>query len=184
MTGLAATSAPYVMRFDADDVLEPGALTALAAALDARPEAVAAWGDVQTFGLTTFRIPGLRALDPWLVTYVNCITGSGNLIRRDRREGRGVAARAGIRGLGPLAGVRRARRGRPLCAAGRLPASAGRRRPPGRLARRDRAALRGSQKPPRAAVCAPGCKPHELLSTASAEARRGGRRSAPCFSRG
>ncbi len=83
MTGLAATSAPYVMRFDADDVLEPGALTALAAALDARPEAVAAWGDVQTFGLTTFRIPGIRALDPWLVTYVNCITGSGNLIRRD-----------------------------------------------------------------------------------------------------
>src|SRR4051794_25754108 len=34
MAGLCATSAPYVMRLDADDLLEPGAVGALAQALD------------------------------------------------------------------------------------------------------------------------------------------------------
>jgi glycosyltransferase involved in cell wall biosynthesis len=82
MTGVRASSAPYVMRFDADDLLEPGAVAALADALDAAPEAVAAWGDVQTFGSTSFRVPTAPALDPWLVTYVNCMTGSGSLLRR------------------------------------------------------------------------------------------------------
>lgn len=83
MTGVRATSAPYVMRFDADDILEPGAVDALADALDrASPSVGAAWGDIQTFGLTTFRIPGVRSLDPWLVGYANCITGSGTLMRR------------------------------------------------------------------------------------------------------
>jgi glycosyltransferase involved in cell wall biosynthesis len=82
MTGVLAASAPYVMRFDADDILEPGALSDLADQLDRLPAAAAAWGDVQTFGLTTFRIPGIPALDPWLVTHVNCVTGSGNLFRR------------------------------------------------------------------------------------------------------
>ena len=86
MTGFRATSAPYVMRFDSDDVLEQGVLPALADALDASPEAAAAWGDVQTFGVTSFRIPSVPALDPWLVTYVNCVTGSGNLIRRTALE--------------------------------------------------------------------------------------------------
>jgi glycosyltransferase involved in cell wall biosynthesis len=86
MTGLRATAAPYAMRFDADDVLLPGAVLALADALDRSNGAAAAWGDVQTFGLTSFQIPSVPALDPWLVTYTNCITGSGTLYRRSAVE--------------------------------------------------------------------------------------------------
>jgi glycosyltransferase involved in cell wall biosynthesis len=82
MSGLHATSAPYVMRLDADDLLEPGAVSALTAALDQAEDAAAAWGDVQTFGLTTFRIPTAPSLDPWLLTYTNCIPGAGCLMRR------------------------------------------------------------------------------------------------------
>jgi len=82
MTGLEASVAPYVMRFDADDLLELGAVDALADALDEAPHAAAAWGDVVTTGLTNFRLHGVPALDPWLITYTNCITGSGTLFRR------------------------------------------------------------------------------------------------------
>lgn len=82
MAGVRATAAPYVMRFDSDDTLAPGAVAALVEALDRSGEAAAAWGDVETFGLTNFRIPSAPALDPWLVTYTNCITGSGALLRR------------------------------------------------------------------------------------------------------
>lgn len=82
MTGLHATSAPYIMRFDSDDTLAAGAVAALANALDGSSTAAAAWGDVETFGLTSFRIPSAPALDPWLVTYTNGITGSGALLRR------------------------------------------------------------------------------------------------------
>ena len=57
MAGVETTAAPYVMRFDADDLLEPGAASALADALDAARDAAAAWGDLQTFGLTDFRSP-------------------------------------------------------------------------------------------------------------------------------
>jgi glycosyltransferase involved in cell wall biosynthesis len=83
MAGVDATSAPYVMRFDADDLLEPDAIELLATALDSVPEAAAAWGDVQTIGLTSFRIPAVPALDPWLVTYTNCIPAGGALMRRN-----------------------------------------------------------------------------------------------------
>lgn len=83
MKGFQATSARYFMRFDADDVLEPGALDDLADVLDGSPRASVVWGDVQTFGITSFRIPGVRGMDPWLLTYTNCITGGGTLVRRD-----------------------------------------------------------------------------------------------------
>lgn len=83
MAGVEATSAPYVMRFDADDLLEPGAADALADALDRAHGAVAAWGDIQTFGVSTFRIHGVHAMDAWLITYTNCITGAGTLLRRE-----------------------------------------------------------------------------------------------------
>lgn len=82
MTGFEATSTPYVMRLDADDLLEPGAVASLAVALDKTPDAALAWGDVQTFGITTFRIPTAPTLDPWLLTYTNCIPGAGCLLRR------------------------------------------------------------------------------------------------------
>jgi glycosyltransferase involved in cell wall biosynthesis len=86
MAGFETSTAPYVLRLDADDLLEPGALTALMEALDTAPEAAAAWGDVQTFGSTTFCIPTTPALDPWLITYVNCVPGAGCLFRRQALE--------------------------------------------------------------------------------------------------
>jgi glycosyltransferase involved in cell wall biosynthesis len=82
MAGLNATSAEYVMRLDADDLLEPGGLLSLAAALDRAPGAAVAWGDLQTFGLTSFRVPTAPSLDPWLLTYTNGIPGAGCLMRR------------------------------------------------------------------------------------------------------
>lgn len=82
MTGVRATSAPYVMRFDADDTLVPGAVATLADALDESGEAAVAWGDIYTFGLTSFRIPSAPTLDPWLLTYTNCLPAGGALFRR------------------------------------------------------------------------------------------------------
>ena len=82
MTGVRATTGDYVMRLDADDILEPGSLAALAKALDTTRDAAVAWGDVQTFGLTNFRIPSAPTLDPWLLTYTNCVPGAGCLFRR------------------------------------------------------------------------------------------------------
>src|SRR6266511_1379632 len=81
MTGVHATSNPYVFRFDSDDLLEPGALAKLADALDAHPNAVAAWGDLETFGLTSFRVPSVPTLDPWFVTYASLLPAS-SLFRR------------------------------------------------------------------------------------------------------
>jgi glycosyltransferase involved in cell wall biosynthesis len=81
MAGVAATSAPFVFRLDSDDILVPGAIGALADALDANPDAAAAWGDLETFGLTKYRAPSSPVLDPWLVTYVNVLP-SCSLFRR------------------------------------------------------------------------------------------------------
>jgi glycosyltransferase involved in cell wall biosynthesis len=83
MTGVAATSAPYVLPLDADDRLAPGALKRLADALDADPDASVAWGDVETFGDVELRVAGARQLDPWQLTYVNEIPVCA-LIRRER----------------------------------------------------------------------------------------------------
>lgn len=75
MRGLAQTSASYVMPFSADDLLVRGATGALADALDANPEAAAAWGDLQSFGAASALVPSAPMLCPWLVTYVNTIPG-------------------------------------------------------------------------------------------------------------
>jgi glycosyltransferase involved in cell wall biosynthesis len=75
MHGLSETTAPYVMPFSSDDLLVPGAATRLADALDANPEAAAAWGDLESFGAASALVPSAPALDPWLVTYVNTIPG-------------------------------------------------------------------------------------------------------------
>jgi glycosyltransferase involved in cell wall biosynthesis len=81
MTGVRATSARYVLRFDADDLLVAGAVSALADALDRDPTAAAAWGDIETFGLTNFRVPSVPALDSWYVGFLNLIPASA-LYRR------------------------------------------------------------------------------------------------------
>jgi len=81
MAGVAASSAPYVFRLDSDDLAEPGAIGDLADALDAHPEAAAAWGDLQTFGMTSTRMPSNPVLDPWHVTFANLLP-SCSLYRR------------------------------------------------------------------------------------------------------
>jgi len=83
MTGVAATSAPYVLALDADDLVAEGALAALADALDADATRALAWGDVATFGDVVAYRQGPRVLDPWLITYLNEFVGAGTLVRRD-----------------------------------------------------------------------------------------------------
>ena len=82
MTGVEATTAAYVFPLDADDLLAPHALTALADALDAEPEAAVAWGDVELWGEVDAQIAVARSLDPWLLTYLNDVPVA-SLLRRD-----------------------------------------------------------------------------------------------------
>lgn len=79
--GLHETSAPYVLALDADDWLMPGAVEVLADALDAHPEAAAAWGDLQLFGTVNSVQPQVPVLDPWLITYISCLPADA-LVRR------------------------------------------------------------------------------------------------------
>jgi len=81
MTGVEVTSAPYVLPLDADDALAPGALAALADALDREPGAALAWGDVEVWGELEARLEVARSLDPWLITYLNDLPVA-SLIRR------------------------------------------------------------------------------------------------------
>jgi glycosyltransferase involved in cell wall biosynthesis len=82
MAGVAATKARFVMPLDADDALGPGTLAALADALDARPDAAVAWGDIEIFGELELRLRTARELDPWRITYVNDIPGT-SMVRRE-----------------------------------------------------------------------------------------------------
>jgi len=70
-TGLEATRAPLVYPLDADDLLDAGALGALADTLERHPDAGFAWGDYTLFGDYdgSYRAPS-RWL-PWTLTYVN-----------------------------------------------------------------------------------------------------------------
>jgi glycosyltransferase involved in cell wall biosynthesis len=71
MTGVAATSAPYVFNLDSDDHAVPGALSALADLLDADPGAAVASGDYEEFGSHELLRAIPDALDPYRVAYVN-----------------------------------------------------------------------------------------------------------------
>jgi glycosyltransferase involved in cell wall biosynthesis len=82
MAGVSATSAPYVFPLDADDLLVPGALGALADALDAAPAAKLAWGDVVIFGDFESCVAGARSFDAWQLTYVSEIPVA-SLLRRE-----------------------------------------------------------------------------------------------------
>jgi glycosyltransferase involved in cell wall biosynthesis len=94
-TGVQATSAPYVFPLDADDLLAPGALAALADALDGTPEAAFAYGYI---GDPDGRAPlyrGMPDLDPWLVTYLNPHSNL-SLIRRSSLEACGGWSGSGV----------------------------------------------------------------------------------------
>jgi glycosyltransferase involved in cell wall biosynthesis len=89
MTGVAATSAPFVYPLDSDDLLEPGALGDLADALEAAPPEVGfAWGDYVIFGEYDGRYRSPRSFLPWSLTYVNQYPVS-SLIRRSALEAAG-----------------------------------------------------------------------------------------------
>jgi glycosyltransferase involved in cell wall biosynthesis len=81
MAGVRATSARYVMPLDADDALGPGALAALADALDHDPEAVMAWGDTEIWGDVELRLRVGRRLDPWQIAHLNVLPVA-SMIRR------------------------------------------------------------------------------------------------------
>jgi len=81
MSGVEATRAPYVFPLDADDEVVPGALAALADALDAAPEAALAWGEIEVWGELQADLAVARALDPWLLTYLNDVPVA-SLLRR------------------------------------------------------------------------------------------------------
>lgn len=85
MTGVAATAARYIQPLDADDRLEEGALTALADALDARPDAAAAWGDVAFFGEFELVARTADDLDPWYLWYLDELPGT-SMVRRSVLE--------------------------------------------------------------------------------------------------
>jgi len=85
MTGVEATAAPYVFPLDADDAVVPGALAALADALDAAPEAALAWGDIEVWGEVEAELQAARSLDPWLLTYLNDVPVA-SLLRRTALE--------------------------------------------------------------------------------------------------
>ena len=72
-TALGATAAPFVFPLDSDDLSVPGSLTRLADALEAAPEADAAYGDwIEWDGndVETLRhVP--RSFDPYLIAFRN-----------------------------------------------------------------------------------------------------------------
>ena len=70
-TGLQHTVAPFVYPLDADDRLEPGALAAMADALESAPGAGFAWGDYVLFGDQPGRYRSPDRWLPWTLTYVN-----------------------------------------------------------------------------------------------------------------
>ncbi|MFV0259231.1 MAG: glycosyltransferase family 2 protein [Acidimicrobiales bacterium] len=81
MSGVAASTSPYLVPLDADDELVPGAIDALLAAATAQPEVAVVYGDLELFGSMTGRRRG-GVWDPWAICYVNRIPGGGALIRR------------------------------------------------------------------------------------------------------
>lgn len=82
---LAATTAPYVLPLDADDLALPDGVAALVRALDRNPDAVLAWGDMQCFGRSVRLIHSPARLDPWLITHVNPLPYA-SLMRREALE--------------------------------------------------------------------------------------------------
>jgi glycosyltransferase involved in cell wall biosynthesis len=95
MTGVAATTAPYVLPLDADDRVMPGSVGALADALDADADLAAAWGDQQLFGDYDLVSPRARELDPWAITHVNGLPVSTMIRRTDLLAAGGWALRGG-----------------------------------------------------------------------------------------
>lgn len=95
MSGVEATRSPYVFPLDADDQLLPGALAALADALDAHPRAAVAWGDLRLFGAFEQHVRTPDRLDPWLLTFMSEIPGTSMVRRSALVEAGGWSLRHG-----------------------------------------------------------------------------------------
>lgn len=85
MSALAVTRSRYVAPLDADDLAQPGALTAMADKLDADPGAVACVGDILEFGDSELVRAVPQTLDPYRVAYTNEYPVTA-LFRRDALE--------------------------------------------------------------------------------------------------
>ncbi|MFV0523278.1 MAG: glycosyltransferase family 2 protein [Acidimicrobiales bacterium] len=81
MSGVSATTSPYIVPLDADDELAAGALDALTGEMLADPDLAVVYGDLELFGTMTGRRYG-GAWDAWSICHVNRIPGGGALIRR------------------------------------------------------------------------------------------------------
>jgi glycosyltransferase involved in cell wall biosynthesis len=79
--GATAATAPYVFILNSDDLAEPGALAALADALDADPGADFAFGWIHFFGDVDF-VARQPPWNPWVLLYSNRWSIS-SLYRRD-----------------------------------------------------------------------------------------------------
>lgn len=84
-TGRRRTQAPYVFPLDADDLVMPGVLAAMADKLDAHPEAMVCYGDYEVFGTATFRRHVPLTIDPYRIAFRNELTASA-LFRRNMLE--------------------------------------------------------------------------------------------------
>jgi glycosyltransferase involved in cell wall biosynthesis len=71
MTGLAETGARYVFPLDADDLAEPGALSAMADVLDRDPDIDVCFGDYREFGTQNVTRAVPERLDAYRVAYTN-----------------------------------------------------------------------------------------------------------------
>jgi glycosyltransferase involved in cell wall biosynthesis len=85
MTGLQATSAPFVFPLDSDDLLAPGALRVLADRLSGDPQLSVTFGDYEEFGERSriCRVPS--SLDAFRIAYRNEYPVS-SMFRRDALE--------------------------------------------------------------------------------------------------
>jgi glycosyltransferase involved in cell wall biosynthesis len=95
MAGVAATAAPYVLPLDADDILMPGSVGALADRLDADPRLGATWGCYQRFGDESTLQPTAPALDAWHITHQNELPATALLRRSALAETPGWRLRGG-----------------------------------------------------------------------------------------
>jgi glycosyltransferase involved in cell wall biosynthesis len=105
MSGVLATDSDYVFCLDADDRLLPGALGALAAALDTDPELALAWGDYALFGERSRRQQTAPSLDPWQISYQNDIPASVLVRRSALVSGGGWELRGGYEDWDMLMGL-------------------------------------------------------------------------------
>jgi glycosyltransferase involved in cell wall biosynthesis len=94
MSGVRAGQTDYILALDADDRLLPGALAALADALDRDGDLAVVWGDYQLFGERSYRQRTAPVLDPWQITYQNDLPASV-MIRRSTLLAAGGWADAG-----------------------------------------------------------------------------------------